>query len=126
MFGEIFAAPSQQEAQQEAEQKLAKIQTKIQKSQKKIEKDRGDRWGNLKRSCVNQNGLLEALNQELKVTETKLADTRKQLQDLESQKQDLLGKLSKHRSILYSQIRSEYSIRWPRKIKVVIKPTGAN
>lgn len=112
---DLFAAPSQKEV----EQKLAKLQSQIQKSQKKLEKDRGE-VGQLEKQLRDSERSIGELNQQLKATESTLEDTRLKIQNLESQKQELLSKLSKHRSILYSQIRSEYLYGGQQKLKLML------
>ena len=111
----VFAATTQQEA----EQKLAKLQAQIQKSQQKLEKNRGEA-GQLEKELRESERHIGELNQQLKTTETTLADTRKQIRSLETQKQGLLGELSKHRSIFYSQIRSEYLYGGQQKLKLLL------
>ena len=105
--------------QQETEQKLTKLQAQIQKSQQTLEKNRGA-VGQLEKELRESERHIGELNQQLKTTETTLADTRKQIRSLEAQKQELLGQLSKHRSILYSQIRSEYLYGGQEKLKLLL------
>ena len=105
--------------QQEAEQKLAKLQAQIQKSQRKLEKDRGE-VGQLEKELRESERQIGVLNHQLETTETTLADAQKKIRNLEAQKQDLLGKLSKHQNILYSQIRSEYLYGGQQKLKLLL------
>ncbi len=112
---DLQAAPSQQEA----EKKLANVQAQIQKSQRKLEKDRGE-IGQLEKELRQSEQLIGQLNQQLRDTETTLENSRQRIHSLDTQKQELLGQLSKHRSILYAQIRSEYLYGGQEKLKLLL------
>ena len=115
----LSAAPSQQEA----EKRLANIQKQIQESQLRIEKNRG-RAGRLEKELRGFERHIGQLNQQLSKTETTLRDGRKRVRTLESRKQGLLEQLSRHRSILYAQMRSEYLYGGQEKLKLLLNQQG--
>lgn len=106
-------------SQQEAEKKLTRVQAQIQKSQRKLEKNRGE-IGQLEKELRESEQLIGQLNQQLKETESTLENSQQRIQSLDTQKQELLGQLSKHRSILYAQIRSEYLYGGQEKLKLLL------
>ena len=112
-------------SQQESEKKLAKVQSKIQKSQQKIEKKRG-KIGKLEKQLRESEKHIGQLDQQLSVTKAELQNSNKKIQALENQKNDLQNKLSKHRTALNIQIKSEYLFDGQEKLKLLLnkqKPT---
>ena len=112
---DLLAASSQQEA----EKKLIRVQTQIQKSQRKLEKNRGE-VGRLEKELRESEQLIGQINQQLKETESTLENIQRRIHSLDTQKQELLEQLSKHRSILYAQIRSEYLYGGQEKLKLLL------
>ena len=106
-------------SQQETQKKLTDVQVKIQKSQHKLEKDRGQ-IGQLEKKLRESEQLIGQLNQQLKEAQSILGDTQQRIENLEAQKQNLFAKLSKHRAILYAQIRSEYLYSGQEKLKLLL------
>lgn len=115
----LSAAPSQQEA----EEKLAQVQKQIQKSQIRIEKSRGE-VGKLEKELREFERHIGQLNRELNKTESILSDSRQRIRTLESRKQGLLEQLSRHRNILYAQMRSEYMYGGQEKLKLLLNQQG--
>ncbi|MCY4420098.1 MAG: peptidoglycan DD-metalloendopeptidase family protein [Gammaproteobacteria bacterium] len=113
------ASVSAASTQQDLEKKLARVQTQIQASQFKIEKHRGEA-GTLETELREFERKIGQLNHQLGKTESELKRHRAQVQTLESRKQGLLKQLSRHRNVLYAQLRSEYLYGGQEKLKLLL------
>ena len=113
------AALSAGTPQQDAERKLVAVQEQIRKSQHRIEKNRGEA-GKLERELRKYERHIGQLNRELDKTGSVLAESQARVQVLEARQHELLKLLSKHQSILYAQIRSEYLYGGQEKLKLLL------
>ncbi len=104
---------------QEVEEQLIKIQAQIQKSQHQLEEDR-DELGKLEKELRRSEQMLGQLNRKLNESESILEDSHQRVQELATQKQRLSKKLSVHRRILYTHIRSEYLYGGQGKLKLLL------
>ena len=116
----VFTAPlSGAPTQQEMEQNLAQVQRQIQASQLRIEQHRGQA-GALETELREFERRIGQLNHQLSKTESALKHHRERVQTLESRKQGLLKQLSRHRNVLYAQMRSEYLYGGQEKLKLLL------
>ena len=111
----VLAEPSQQET----EKKLAKVQEQIRKSQHKLEQQRGE-LGDLEKQLRESEQSIGRLNQQLGTTEAQLKNSQNKIAALQIEENQLQKQLSKHRHILYAQIRSEYQYGGQQKLKLLL------
>lgn len=114
-IGVVLAEPTQQETQK----KLSKVQQQIRNSQQKLEQQRGE-LGSLEKLLRQSEESIGNLNQQLVVTEADLKLSQEKIAELQIEEKQLQKKLSKHHSILYAQVRSEYQYGGQQKLKLLL------
>ena len=115
----LLATLSAEPTQQETEEKLAKVQEQIRKSQQALEQQSGE-LGGLEKQLRESEQSIGHLNQQITATEATIKSNQEKISSLQNEEQQLQKQLSKHQSILYAQIRSEYQYGGQQKLKLLL------